>query len=199
MTLFYKIKWALGILLVFFLILATNLIDRENFRKVRNSIITIYEDRLVANDLIFEYLRLIHEKELAAISSNAAFFRARNSAVNQEIERLTVQYRTTRLTNREANVFNRFQEDLKKLEEMEAAANVNNGSYRDLLSASKEKLTELSKIQLKEGRNQMNLSKEAVADVELFTQLEIYFLFFLAIIVQVFILYTPGGDKAAKK
>ena len=66
MTFFTKIKWVLSVLLVFFLILATNLIDKDNFRRVKNSIVTIYEDRLVANDLIFELSQLVHQKELAA-------------------------------------------------------------------------------------------------------------------------------------
>jgi hypothetical protein len=197
MKLFNKIKWVLGLSLVFILILATNLIDRDNFRKVRNSIVTIYEDRIVANDLLFEYLQLIHEKELAVASSNNTFFATRNQEVQREIASLTEKYRTTKLTNKEASVFESLQNDLAELEKMEAASEVNSEAYRTRLSATQEKLSELSKIQLKEGKNQMTLSKEAVADVELFTQLEIYFLFFLAIIVQIIVLYNPKRDTAA--
>lgn len=196
MRLFDKIKWVLGVLLVFFLILATNLIDRDNFRQVRDSIVTIYEDRIVASDLIFEYLLLIHEKELAAAASDPTFFATRNKQVEQEIANLTEQYRATKLTNREAKTFERFQNDLSELRQMEAANAVDSEAYRDLLSVSKERLYDLSKIQLKEGKNQMVIGKEAVADIEIFTQLEIYFLFLLAVIVQIIILYNPKQDSA---
>lgn len=193
MELFNKIKWVLSVLLVFFLILTTNLIDKENFRRVKNSIVTIYEDRIVANDLIFEYLLLIHEKELAVASSDTDFFKERNAQVKKKIENLTSRYLTTKLTDREAVVFEMFREDLSKLERIEASMDVDKATYDNLLFDIKEKLNELSKIQLKEGRNQVALSKEAFDDVELFTQLEIYILIFLAIVVQIIILYKPGG------
>jgi hypothetical protein len=47
MTVFNRLKWILGILMVFVVILATNLLDRNNFLRVRDSVVAIYEDRLV--------------------------------------------------------------------------------------------------------------------------------------------------------
>lgn len=38
----------------FFLVLATNLVDRSNFNRIKNSVISIYEDRLVAKGIIFD-------------------------------------------------------------------------------------------------------------------------------------------------
>ena len=55
MTFFNKIKWTLGILMVFVLIVTTNLIDRNNFVRVKDSVVSIYEDRLVAKNLILEF------------------------------------------------------------------------------------------------------------------------------------------------
>jgi len=40
----------------------------------------------------------------------------------------------------------------------------------------------------------MTLSQRAIDDVELFTQIEIYSLIFLAIIAQIIILYNPKRD-----
>jgi hypothetical protein len=73
MTFYNKIKWVLGILMVFVLIVATNLIDRSNFIQVRDSVVTIYEDRLIANDLIFEISKLVQEKEIAVALSDSIF------------------------------------------------------------------------------------------------------------------------------
>jgi len=57
MTFFNKIKWTLGILMVFVLIVTTNLIDRNNFVRVKDSVVSIYEDRLVAKNLILEFMK----------------------------------------------------------------------------------------------------------------------------------------------
>jgi len=57
MRFYNKVKWVLGILIVFILILATNLIDRNNFIRVKDSVVTIYEDRLIASDLVFEMFK----------------------------------------------------------------------------------------------------------------------------------------------
>ena len=59
MAFYNKLKWILGIFVVFLLIVATNLIDRNNFVRIRESIETIYEDRLIADDLIFELSKKI--------------------------------------------------------------------------------------------------------------------------------------------
>src|SRR5690606_29299306 len=74
MAFYNKIKWILGILMVFVLIITTNLIDRNNFIRVRDSVVTIYEDRLIANDLIFEISKLVQEKEMAVAMSDSVFF-----------------------------------------------------------------------------------------------------------------------------
>jgi hypothetical protein len=185
----------LSVLLVFFVILTTNLIDKDNFRRVKESIVTIYEDRLVANDLIYELSLLIHEKEMAAALSEGSFFQGPNDRVNEKINILVEQYLTTKLTDQEASIFGMLQDDLSKLSQIEASSNMNMPAYRKQLSNIKENLYDLSKIQLKEGRNQMLLSKAAFKDVELFTRLEIYVLIILAIIIQVIILYKPKGDS----
>jgi hypothetical protein len=86
MTLFNKIKWTAGILLVFAIILTTNLIDKNNFNKLRYSVVTIYEDRIVANDLIFEILLSIREKEIALAVPDSTFFLQRNDKINEGIK-----------------------------------------------------------------------------------------------------------------
>ena len=184
----------LSVLLVFFVVLTTNLIDKDNFRRVKESIVTIYEDRLVANDLIYELSLLIHEKEMAAALSNDRFFQGPNDRVNEKIDILIKKYLTTKLTDQEASIFGMLQDDLSQLNQIEASTNIDMPAYNKQLSNIKENLYDLSKIQLKEGRNQMLLSKEAFRDVELFTRMEIYVLILLAIIIQVIILYKPKKE-----
>jgi len=59
MKFFVKIRWAASILLVFFIVLVTNVIDRKNFEKLNYSVNSLYEDRLVAHDLLFDISRIL--------------------------------------------------------------------------------------------------------------------------------------------
>ena len=106
MTFYNKIKWVLGILMIFTLILATNLIDRNNFFRVKDSVVTIYEDRIIANDLIFEMSKLVHEKEVAIALSDSVFFIQTNLDVNNNIQNLISRFELTKLTIEESKIFN---------------------------------------------------------------------------------------------
>ena len=190
-----KIKWFLGVLLVFVIVLVTNLIDKENFSRLRSSIVTIYEDRIVASDLIFEIALLIQEKEIAAAIADASFFDEENDKANQNIEDLIQRYERTKLTAREAKIFNELKDNLETLQKLEKEF-IDSGleSNVDLFACIKKivyNLYDLSKVQLKEGERQMALSNETMETINLFTQIEIIFLVLLAVLAQIIILYKP--------
>ena len=195
MGFYNKLKWILGILMVFVLIIATNLIDKNNFVRVRDSVVTIYEDRLVANDLIFEMLKSVQEKELAVAISDSTFFYSKNSKVNHNIEALVSRFEETKLTSQEENVFSDLKQNVKLL--VDAEAKFLNSGYADNaqvikhIESLKTNLSDLSKIQLTEGNRQMSISKRALDSVELFTQIEIFILVFLAIVIQIIVMYNP--------
>ena len=178
MNLFNKIKWVLGVLLVFFLILTTNLIDKDNFRRVKQSISSIYEDRLIVKELIFEISLLVHEKEIAAISEDVNFFDLKNERINEELRILVERYYSRKITRQERNT----QKDQSQ--------------YAVQIENIKEDLYNLSKIQIKEGRNELMLTKEVIEEVELFTRIEIYLMIFLAVLIQIIILYNPKKSPA---
>uniref|UniRef100_UPI004047113D chemotaxis protein n=1 Tax=Roseivirga sp. TaxID=1964215 RepID=UPI004047113D len=194
-----KVKWILGISVVFFSILATNLIDRMSFKRVKDSVVAIYEDRLVAKDLVFELSLLIHEKEVAQASNDTRFFSDRNAAVNDSIEQLTIRFIRTELTEKEARVFNDLQLNLVKLKGLEnsmtLAQEVEQGDFKSQLLEIKENLHDLSKIQLVEGKRQVFLSERAMDTVDLFTKLEILVLIILAVLVQIIVIYRPKQSR----
>jgi hypothetical protein len=191
MTWFSKLKWVLAILLVFFLILMTNLIDRDNFRIINETVTAMYEDRIVANDLIFELTLLIHQKELAVAKSDTSFFNNDNKEVNYKIEELLNEYENTQLTPQEAKIFRRLKEDLDKKNSIDNIIDNNTDAYIRQLGRVKKNLQKLAKIQLSEGRNKMLVSQKVFKGVELFTRIEIYLLVFIAIVLQVIIFYNP--------
>ncbi len=198
MSVFNKIKWISGVLLVFFIVLATNIIDKNNFKQIRSSIVTIYEDRIVASDLIFEMSLLVKQKEMALASRDAAFFKGKNDSINREIQPLIEKYEGTKLTNEEEKIFNELKINLEKLsleEKQEGElASEGNEELLSTLNQVVQNLNDLSKVQLKEGRREMKRSNRAMETIDLFTQIEIIFLVLIAVLIQILILYNPKPD-----
>lgn len=201
MTFYDKVKWILGILLVFVLIVTTNLIDRNNFVRVKDSVVTIYEDRLIANDLIFEISKLIQEKEIAAVVSDTHFYAQKNQAVNTNIQGFIARYQETKLTKEERIVFENLKSDVEILFKIEsefiATGFEDKSKLINHIFEIKEDLYNLTKIQLEEGKRQMSISQKAIETVELFTQIEIYLLVFLAVIIQIIVMYNPKKKSKA--
>ncbi len=203
MTFFDKIKWTLGILMVIALIVITNLIDKNNFTIVKDSVVSIYEDRLVVNDLIFEMSKLVQEKEMAIVLSDENFYTKKNDGVNKKMNDFIEKYEATKLTVEERRVFDNFKDNINELSKFEKTIIKNQFKDKEnpinLIFDIKENLYDLTKIQLTEGRRQMSISQKAIDKVELFTQIEIYLLVFLAIVIQVIVMYNPNKEKAKKQ
>jgi hypothetical protein len=195
MTFYNKVKWVLGILMIFILIIATNLIDKSNFVRVKDSVVAIYEDRLIAYDLIFEISNSIQEKELAVAASDSLFFLERNKEVRKDIENAILMFEQTKRTLKEVTEFKDFKKNLEALRNSETAfiqsKFVKKTAFVNRISKIKDNLYHLSKIQLSEGKRQVSISEKAISSVELFTQIEIYILIFLAILIQIIVIYNP--------
>ena len=196
MTIFSKIKWVVSILLVFFVVLVTNLIDRGNFNRLRNSVTAIYEDRIVAFDVLFELSVLIQKKETAVMSSDPLYFQKENGKANHDIDSLTEKYENTRLTKNERELYSNLKEELSKLKGLEkdylsSYSKKSKSSMLKSVDRIDQYLHDLSKVQLKEGRRQMFISNDAMDTINLFTRWEIVFLIVMAILVQIIILYKP--------
>ena len=163
--------------------------------RVRDSVVTIYEDRLVANVLIFETLKSVLQKELAVSLSDTTFFKSQNSKINNNLKSLVSRFEQTKLTLEEANAFSDLKKNVQLL--LDSESRFLKSDYSDRSSVVnhiedlKINLNDLSEIQLNEGSRQMSISKRAVDTVELFTQIEIYILAFLAILIQIIIMYKP--------
>ncbi|WMX12364.1 MULTISPECIES: hypothetical protein [unclassified Aureispira] len=192
MEFFAKIKWTVSILLVFFIVLITNLIDRNNFNRLSYSVTTIYEDRLVASDLLFEMSKIIQEKEIAVITLDTIFFTKQNDKYSQELNQLIGKYALTKLTQKEKFIFQLLQEEITVLNQKEKSFdNVANNELFKSIQKIDQHLYDLSKIQLQEGRRQVFISEKAKGIINLFTQSEIIFLVIMAVLIQVIILYKP--------
>ncbi|SEP60027.1 MCP four helix bundle domain-containing protein [Neolewinella agarilytica] len=197
MTLFNKIKWILGIVLVFLLVITTNLIDRQNFMIIEASIETIYADRIIAQDIIYDISKEVTKKEISYVKPNSDQFPDGNSSENNRIEEYLKLFATTKLTAKEKMVFDQLKSKLRDLRLTEASVVRDQKSGERLqtaILAVREQLDELADIQVQEGKRELYESKKALGTAHLFTQLEIAALILMAILIQVIILYSPKLD-----
>ena len=186
--------------MVFLLILFTNLIDRQNFDKLNNSISSIYEDRLVAKNLVLEMVYIIHDKELALRSQNAPYYQKQFQEDHTQLDELMERFKATKLVDQEEKTLQQLEEGYRRLEQLEtskskAMESENTTSADQQLITQIERIEEdlytLSNIQLDEGKRQMLQGKSAAASVQLMTTIEVYILVALALVIQVLILYSP--------
>ncbi|HKK88479.1 MAG TPA: MCP four helix bundle domain-containing protein [Saprospiraceae bacterium] len=198
MSFYNKLKWILAIVLVFVLLVTTKLIDSRHFKKVKDSVVTIYEDRLIADDLIFEMSRSLHEKEIAAMVMDTVFFNSTNKNVNQDIEDYVSRFEQTKLTPKEKTIFDNFKANYLRLRKTEKAFISNGFPSNELvledITNIRENLYELTKIQLVEGNRQMSISKEAIEAIDFYGKIEIYFLAFIAFLILILVLFKPKTD-----
>ncbi|MCB0841082.1 MAG: MCP four helix bundle domain-containing protein, partial [Bacteroidetes bacterium] len=195
-----KIKWVVTIFMVFALVLTTNLIDKKNFQSISDSIVTIYEDRLVVKNIIFELSSIIHKKEVAFLKKDAVFFNTQNSKLNKDIEEAIQRFRKTKLTDHEKTTLEKLKKNMSSLTNTEETL-VKGGfstdkNYESALAVIHDNLKVLASIQLEEGRKHFILSQKTIGVIELFTQIEIYFLIFLAVLVHIVILYKPKSSSS---
>ena len=120
-TFFTKLKWVLGIAVVLVIIVSTNFIDRNNFVRVKDSITTIYEDRLVANDLIFGMMKCVYAKEFALVTSDTAYFSKESEQFTQKLSRFVTRYEKTKLTPKEKEIFTDLKVNYNELKDLEAS------------------------------------------------------------------------------
>jgi hypothetical protein len=195
MKIIQKIKWVVGLSLVFIVVLGTNLLDRRNFKKIRHSIISIYEDRLVAKSMVYEMNDLVHLKNIAAVEQDSVFFSRRNIEVQKRLDSLFVSFTETRLTPFEKTVVEILSRELVKLKTQEARMIEGNffvdESYRETIAESKKRLRSLADIQMQEGNRLFNSSEEILRSMQIHTQVELYFLVAMAILIQVILLIKP--------
>jgi hypothetical protein len=192
-----KVSWFLAIAAVFLLILMTNLIDRKNFSRIEESVDNIYNERLLAKELLLDISIRFHKKELAYALNDTNYLASKNQKINSEITNSLKMFERARATRSETAILNELNENHSKLIELEAASTLDEKLYSqkcaDLFAAINANIVELASEQVLEGEKQQSLARDAVNTVKLFTKMEIYILVFLGIFLQIIVLviYKP--------
>jgi len=123
------------------------------------------------------------------------FFHQKNQIINGSIKNLILRFEQTKLTPEEKIIFKNLKSNFETLKSLESNLRESNfktkNNQEQILTNINTNLDDLSKIQLLEGRRQMSIGKKATSTIELFTQIEIGLLIFLAIVIQIIVMYKP--------
>ena len=188
---FDKLKWLLIIGVVFTLVLATNLIDRRNFRNINNSVVSLYEDRLVVKNTILDMATAINQKEVAFLTKDTVSIKANNHRLTDALKNDLGKFNPSSVTASEVESLDQLKNNLDAMFKAEAALLENEFSslddYKKIIERVNEDMDVLAHIQMKEGKKQLITSQRNMAAVELFTQLEIIFLVLFAAIALIII------------
>lgn len=184
-----KLKASITLLLLCGVVLFSNYRLKKLSARVATSVKSIYEDRLLVQDLIFSFDGMLdlldndHENNLKAVDYERML---------KEFGQLTVRYQNTILTEEEQTVLNSFTQQLNQA--LSAKQIVVNADVVEM----KEKLQRLEKIQLEEAKAQMLIIKQAGKTSELNFYIETAVLVVLLLIVQVLVMSNLSIQKLSK-
>lgn len=201
MTTTMRMTLALGVISVSLFILFSGRTNLRNFDEVQTSAEEIYEDRLVVKGLIFEVASLLHQKEIAQVTGDVAYYQNANADVDDQIDTHLQAFRSTRLTPDEAQTLDRFEDHLHALMVEERAlgqkSSIDSTSEeaRQLahrMAELKKDLRSLAEIQLYEGRRRMSIGEKAVVDMYWIAWLETAMLIVFAAVL-LLLVYLPSA------
>lgn len=193
-----KLNLLLGLGVVLVLVIATNLIDRKNFEQIDSASKGIYSDRLVALDILYDYLKVVHQKQAVLAKKDVTTYVANIESSNKKLKGLKDKYDDTELTTNERKLFNELQENFNRLKEVELKIEAENGleNTNRVLADIVINLDELGDIQLDEANLLRSSSDKAINMTNLLTTLEIVFI--VLIIIFMFIIYFVDRKKVNK-
>lgn len=195
-----RFQLAMALLIVFLLVFATNRLDRRHFITVQNTVTSVFEDRVVAQNYIYELNKLFHEKRMAIEADSSLGIIASG---NKDIQELISAFSETKLTKREADYFQSLQENFEEIKGQEEM--IDEESEHNSFEAKKEgmlytlsdiqqDLDNLAEIQVNEGRHMTNLAQKSLNMNEMLSTIEIIFLIAIGMVLQFVIFF--GNKKS---
>jgi len=197
----FKIKIAIALSLVLFLIFAKSLVDKSNVDELEASFVSVYEDRLVVQDYIFNITELLFRMRLlvADTESLEQYLSVKKQVMDYHDQILNIisSFEETHLTPKESDYLNEFKSLITEKLEIESyftdleESEQNYQTTVEKFNTDFERvfydLRELSKIQLREGEKLTNLSYRIKARSDIWLQFEYAVLFVLLIIISMLI------------
>lgn len=197
-----RIQIGLVLAMVFLLVLGSSKLDQRHFSTVQNTVNSVFKDRVVVQNLIYQMSTIFYTKELRFIRKDN--FESVLSE-NQKVEQLLIDFRATKLTPNESNLLYQLNSRFTKLRVLEekivrapdeAMDNTTILAIKSLKNI-KENLNGLAKIQLDESGQLTQLSNKTLGTHILLSKLEVGFLVIIGIAMLALIFYPLKTTRTA--
>ncbi|EON75389.1 hypothetical protein ADIS_4093 [Lunatimonas lonarensis] len=198
----FKIKMAIALSAVLFLIFIKSIIDKQNVEELEEAFISVYDDRLVVQEHIFSITEMVFRMRLlvSECASMEEYLDVKDEVIEYHNQILAVigDFEMTKLTPKEAEYLEEFKDLItNKLEiqtyfDTDKSENLDFEMTVDRFNADFERvltdLRELSNIQLEEGAKLTVRSYEikARSDIWLTFEYAVLFILFILIVILVF-------------
>ncbi|TLF46234.1 hypothetical protein [Maribacter aurantiacus] len=192
-----RIQIGLILAMAFLLVLGSNRLDQRHFSTIQTTVNSVYKDRVLVQDFIYQLNNIFHRKELQLVQQKELMG---NSSINKRVDGLLVDFGATELTTKESQLLdelNRQFESLKGLENrLRDAPEVSVADYRlqlaNRLNAMGSTLDGLAQIQLNESGHLTSVSNKSLGMNILLSKLEVAFLIVIGLAMLALIFYPAS-------
>ena len=199
-----RIQVGLILAMTFLLVLGSNRLDQKHFTRIQTTVNSVYKDRVVVQDFIYQLNNIFHQKELQLVQHKKL---SENPSVNETVNGLLVDFGVTELTAKESqllNELNRQFESLKRLEnQLQNASEESIDNYRgqlvETLNAMGSTLDGLARIQLDESGQLTSVSNKSLGMNILLSKLEVGFMIIIGLAMLALIFYPVKSPQIAEE
>ncbi|UAM99813.1 hypothetical protein K8354_08445 [Polaribacter litorisediminis] len=192
-TIYNRINIGLAVTIVLLLVFATNRIDKRHFETIQNTIATLHTDRVVAQDFIYKMNTIIYQKQLLKVDESD-----KNKNLNKDFYALLDNFSQTKLTIKEAEIFEKLKTDFAHLilkEKKVVEGSMLKDTLINRLNSIKNNLVHLSEIQISESKHLTGLAQKSLDTNNLMSNLEIGFIVLIGLLLQYTIFYRVKKSK----
>ena len=202
-----KISAALLLAAIFVLVFVKNIVESKYVNELGASFASVYEDRLVVESYIFKLSDHLFRKKIMIDTSkrqqDAAKIKSAIDHHNTSINNLVEEYEKTKLTKAEHTAFADLKTNLNEMRSLENAyfQSVERGHgipeakarIDENFNEASKNLTDLSAIQISEGKLLNDHSKKIIAGSSLLTQFELGILIAIGLMIVVLIFESTSA------
>jgi len=111
-----RIQVGLILAIAFLLVLGSNRLDKRHFSTVQTTVNSVYKDRVVVQDIIYQLNNIVHKKELQFILNDDF---KNNTSENLKAKKLLADFGVTELTTKEFKLLKDLNNQFSVLKGME--------------------------------------------------------------------------------
>lgn len=192
LTLSQRVQISIIMGLALIMIFGSNRLNQRYYTEVKNTVNSVYQDRVVVQGYIFELNNIFHRKEISLLRQEPI-----SNSDSARIEMLLVDFGNTELTEKESRLLKDLSSQVHllheiggKIEELDSPASKDSQQeYNELLNNIEQTLVGLADVQLDQSSRLNIFSRDILDTINVLSNIEIAFMILMGIIILALIFY----------